>query len=141
MPNSERDSASTVQAAAPATSAGQALAPLSVREKLALVAEILAAYVVVRRRMMRENDIRVNRPVARRLARAVTRTLTPLPTDNRCLARSLVLDRLLERRSLQSVVVVAVRSEPDFAAHAWVEHDGLAVLPPGSSSFQRLIEL
>ena len=48
---------------------------------------------------------------------------------------------LLERRSLQSVVVVAVRSEPDFAAHAWVEHDGLAVLPPGSSSFQRLIEL
>ena len=38
MPNSERDSASTVQAAAPATSAGQALAPLSVREKLALVA-------------------------------------------------------------------------------------------------------
>ena len=156
MPNSERDSASTVQAAAPATSAGQALAPLSVREKLALVAEILAAYVVVRRRMLRETDIRVivaqvrgagagesrcNRPVARRLARAVTRTLTPLPTDNRCLARSLVLDRLLERRSLQSVVVVAVRSEPDFAAHAWVEHDGLAVLPPGSSSFQRLIEL
>jgi hypothetical protein len=120
------------------------------------VAEILGAYVVVRRRMMSENDIRVivahlrgagggerrcDRPLARRLARAVTRTLTPLPTDNRCLARSLVLDRLLERRSLQSVVVVAARSEPDFAAHAWVEHDGLAVLPPGSSSYQRLIEL
>jgi hypothetical protein len=71
----------------------------------------------------------------------VTRTLSLLPTDNRCLARSLVLDRLLERRSLQSVVVLAARSEPDFAAHAWVEHDGLAVLPPGSSSYQRLIEL
>jgi hypothetical protein len=159
MPESEPRMAATTPAGAPAgapaTNSGPALQPLTIGEKLGLVGEILNAYVVVRWRM-REKDIRVivahlrgdgqserhsDRALARRLARAVTRTLSLLPTDNRCLARSLVLDRLLERRSLQSVVVLAARSEPDFAAHAWVEHDGLAVLPPGSSSYQRLIEL
>ena len=80
-------------------------------------------------------------PQARRLGRAVARTLSLLPTDNRCLARSLVLDTLLTRRSLRSVVVFAVRAEPDFAAHAWVEHDGVPVLPPASPEYQRLIEL
>ena len=80
-------------------------------------------------------------PLALRLGRAVTRTLNFLPTDNRCLARSLVLDRLLSRRALRSVVVVAARSDPVFAAHAWVEHNGVAVLPPGAPGYQRLIEL
>lgn len=131
------------------------LAALTSTSKLSLVAEILGAYAVVRWRM-REPDIRTivarlrgnadserhsDYLLARRLARAVARTLTFLPTDNRCLVRSLVLDRLLTRRSLQSVVVLAVRSRPDFAAHAWVEHDGAALLPPGSADYQRLVEL
>ena len=128
---------------------------LNVSDKLGLVAEILRTYLIVRWRM-RDSDIREvvtrlrgNRLhetrsdylLARRLGRAVARTLSVLPTDNRCLARSLVLDTLLARRSLQSVVVLATRAEPDFAAHAWVEHDGVAVLPPGSASYQRLLEL
>jgi hypothetical protein len=133
----------------------QQLAPLTRAAKLALIGEVLRAYVIVRWRM-RGTDIRAvvgqlrgsgadeprtDFPLARRLARAVARTLSLLPTDSRCLARSLVLDRLLARRSLQSVVVVAARSEPDFAAHAWVEHAGVPLLPPGSSGYQRLIEL
>ena len=130
-------------------------APLSAAAKVGLAAEILRAYVIVRWRM-RDSDIRVivaklrgahatathtDRQQARRLGRAVARTLSLVPTDNRCLARSLVLDTLLTRRSLRSVVVVAARAEPDFAAHAWVEHDGVPVLPPGSPEYKRLIEL
>ena len=135
--------------------ASQRPARLSVAARVALAAEILRVYVIVRWRM-RDSDIRVivaklrgdhtaathtDRSQARRLGRAVARTLSLLPTDNRCLARSLVLDTLLARRSLRSVVVLAARAEPDFAAHAWVEHDGVPVLPPASSEYKRLIEL
>jgi Transglutaminase-like superfamily len=131
------------------------VARLGAAAKLGLVVEILRVYCVVRWRM-RGQDIRVivarlrgdgaagtltDQPHARRLGRAVARTLNLLPTDNRCLARSLVLDTLLTRRSLRSVVVLAARTEPDFAAHAWVEHDGVPVLPPGSPEYKRLIEL
>jgi hypothetical protein len=137
------------------TESSHGLAPLTSTAKLGLVAEILHDYVIVRWRM-RGPDIRAvvaqlrgdgqlerhsDYPLARRLGRAVARTLSFLPTDNRCLARSLVLDKLLARRSLRSVVVLAARAEPDFAAHAWVEHDGVPVLPPGSPSYKRLIEL
>jgi hypothetical protein len=129
--------------------------PLTAADKLRLVAEILRTYVIVRWRM-RGPDIRatvtllrgdgergthIDRLLSRRLARAVVRTLSLLPTDSRCLARSLVLDTLLARRALQSVVVVAARAEPEFSAHAWVEHDGLPLLPPGSPDHKRLIEL
>jgi hypothetical protein len=131
------------------------LAPLSPLAKARLVGEILGAYAIVRWRM-RGADIRVviaqlrgdqrsehrtDFHLTRRLARAVVRTLRLLPTDNRCLARSLVLDRLLTRRSLASVVVIAAQSGPKFEAHAWVEHDGVAVLPPGTEGYQRLVEL
>jgi len=128
---------------------------LTASAKLRLLAEILGVYVTVRWRMRgkdirnvvellrgeRTGDVHTNFLLARRLGRSVERTLSLLPTDNRCLARSLVLDTLLARRSLQSVVVLGVRAEPDFAAHAWVEHDGIPVLPPGSPRYQRLLEL
>jgi Transglutaminase-like superfamily len=132
-----------------------ALAPLTRRDKLSLVSEILPLYVRARWQM-RGQDVRkmVEHlrgipagepreafPQARRLGRAVARTLSVLPTDNRCLARSLVLDAMLTRRSLQSVLIVAVRAEPEFAAHAWVEHAGLPLLAPGSSAYQRILEL
>jgi hypothetical protein len=134
----------------------QRLAPIGRTGKLGLIAEILRVYAVVRWRM-RRSDIRTmvaelrgdadgrprgsNFPLARRLAKAVVRTLGFLPTDNRCLARSLVLDSMLTKRSLQSVLVLAARTEPTFAAHAWVEHDGVPLLPPGSDDYQRLIEI
>jgi hypothetical protein len=67
--------------------------------------------------------------LARRLSRAVSRTLTVLPTDSRCLMQSLVLTRLLSARSVPSRLVIGTRTDPPFMAHAWVECDGVAILP------------
>lgn len=78
---------------------------------------------------------------ALRLGRAVSRTLALLPGDTRCLRRSLVLLQLLTRRGISARLVIAARTDPDFLAHAWVEHDGVPVLVPASDSFGRLVEL
>jgi Transglutaminase-like superfamily len=78
---------------------------------------------------------------ARRLGRAVARMLSYLPGDTRCLVRSLVLTRLLARRAMQGTLVIGVRAEPEFAAHAWVEHGGEPVLDPGEESYGKLVEL
>lgn len=125
-------------------------------EKLALVGEILASYVTMWR-VLRLNDVllmgararavppagRVEDPlehlVARRLGKVVGRTLAVLPTDSRCLIRSLVLVRLLARRSIPSVLVIGVRKDAEFQAHAWVEHEGEPILPAGE--YTRLMEL
>lgn len=77
--------------------------------------------------------------VAVRLGLVVAKVLEPLPFDSRCLMRSLVLTAMLARRGITSSVVIGVRAEPEFAAHAWVESDGVAVLPPGR--FGRVIEV
>ena len=75
-----------------------------------------------------------------RLGRAVELTLRPLPFDSRCLVKALVLTRLLAKRSIESTFVLGVRAQPRFAAHAWVERDGVALLPT-TSDFHRLSEL
>jgi hypothetical protein len=125
-----------------------------------LVAEILAAYGPARLRLHRRRlpdlvaasrSTRRRPPVApaepeatreaARLGRAVTRTLALLPTDSRCLVSSLVLSRLLERRGIDARLVVAVCREPEFAAHAWVEHHGRPLLRSGGPGYQRLVEL
>jgi transglutaminase-like putative cysteine protease len=120
-----------------------------------LVAEIVAAYVPLLR-VVRRNDLpamvakaRAVEPVAAlpgdphdvavRLGGMVRRTLKVLPTDGRCLIQSLVLVRLLARRSIAVRVVIGVRGGDAFAAHAWVEHDAAPVLPAGR--FERLMEL
>jgi hypothetical protein len=77
--------------------------------------------------------------MALRLGRAVVKTLRLLPTDSRCLIRSLVLSRILTRRSIPHTLVIGVRKEPEFIAHAWVEHEGFPVLPAGE--YTRLTEL
>jgi len=71
------------------------------------------------------------------------RLLSVLPTDSRCLIRSLVLLALLERRGAGATLVVGVRTEPQFAAHAWVECQGEALLPmtDGDDRFERLTTL
>ena len=71
----------------------------------------------------------------------MARTLRWMPGDTRCLARSLVLTRLLARRGIPAKLVIGARAEPDFLAHAWVECEGEAVLSPGDGSFSRLVEL
>jgi hypothetical protein len=78
---------------------------------------------------------------ASRLGRAVQLTLRFAPGDTRCLTRSLVLTQLLARRRIPAKLVIGARTKPSFLAHAWVEHDGHPVLPPGESSFGRLVEL
>lgn len=131
---------------------------LRARERGRLGAEIIAAYlrarreldrapiaIVVERLRLGTPPIRAEGPEAlaeaRRLGRAVVRTLALLPGDTRCLRRSLVLVRLLGRRGISARLVIAVRTEPDFLAHAWVEHGGEPLLSPADKSFARLVEL
>jgi Transglutaminase-like superfamily len=130
--------------------------------KLRLLIEIVSVYTRVRLRM-RQNDLpklvafarrtdpspppglhpdsREARWVAVGLGRAVTKTLHALPTDSRCLVQSLVLTRLLAARGLPSSLVIAARSDPDFAAHAWVEYAGVPVLVAGDFADARLLEI
>ena len=61
------------------------------------------------------------------------------PGDSRCLIRSLVLVRVLARRAIPSMLVIGVRKNPGFKAHAWVEHEGKAILAAGD--YTRLTEL
>lgn len=122
-----------------------------------MLAEVLAAYVPLRR-SLKGNDlarmVRVARSttgarlkisaeeeheLALRLGNLVTGVLRRLPTDSRCLIRSLVLTRMLSARSIESRIVIGVSDDGGFGAHAWVEHDGRALLPVGS--FARLTEL
>lgn len=124
-----------------------------------LVAEILSAYVRVRW-LLRRHDLRTAVRILRappgaplagddrngtetglRLGRAVGRVLEHLPVDDRCLVRALVLTRLLSARGLESSVVIGVTAEPEFAAHAWLERGGTALLPPNRARFERLVTL
>jgi hypothetical protein len=117
-----------------------------------LVAEILSTYarawVLLRRRPLPDalaalrtarRPRRAEDP--RRLGRAVIRTLRLLPTDSRCLVRSATLTGLLADRGLPGTVVLGVRPGEEFAAHAWVELDGVPLLPDGQGRYERLAEL
>ncbi len=119
-----------------------------------VVAEILAAYARLQRRL-RRTDIRNlvasirARPVLRAagfdpgsieehivaisLANSVRRTLTILPADSRCLMQSLVLTWMLSSRAISTTLVVGVQPGPEFAAHAWLEHAGRPVSAAGVS--------
>lgn len=127
-------------------------------ERGRLAAEILGAYLRARRELQRGPIATVverlrSQPAparagagdtlteARRLGRAVARTLALAPGDTRCLVRSLVLMRLLAKRGIAATLVIGARAEPDFLAHAWVEYHGEPVLSPGDGSFGRLVEL
>ena len=132
--------------------------PLPAHAKAALVAEILAAYVHIRWTLRRTSLTRVlatlrssraARPrgeadaiaLGRRLAPVVARTLTALPAESRCLMRSLVLTRLLARRGVATQLVISVRPGARFAAHAWIEHQGAALLPADAPAFEQLVTL
>jgi Transglutaminase-like superfamily len=127
-------------------------------ERAALVIEIVAAYVEARLALRRApiasvvEGLRCHETLtheagmsdfeeARRLGWIVTKTLTFVPGDTRCLVRSLVLTRLLARREISAKLVIGARASPEFVAHAWVEHHGDPVLAPGDESFGRLVEL
>lgn len=134
--------------------------PYSPLERLALGLEVLLTYARVRWLLWRRDlhtvvaaidaDAPTRNPQAdgvdavklgARLARVTTRCLEPLPTDSRCLARSLVLMALLARRGVGSALVIGVRPGSDFAAHAWVEREGMPLLPSGGDNYSRLLAL
>ena len=118
-----------------------ALSPL---EKAILATEVLATYVracwLLSRRdlptaltRLRGDAVPAPAPAypftALRLSHAVTRILSALPMDARCLVRSLVLTAVLARRGIESTLVIGVRPDDEFAAHAWVEANGRRMLP------------
>ena len=131
--------------------------PTTLAERAALSLEVLAAYAFVRRELSRREfpdavaavrgtPARVQAggdaaALGRRLGAAAIRVLRVLPTDSRCLMRSLVLLRLLARRGIDAQLVLGVRGAGDFAAHAWVEHEHVALLATGGGAFDRLVEL
>ncbi|MGH2935422.1 MAG: lasso peptide biosynthesis B2 protein [Gaiellaceae bacterium] len=129
-------------------------------EKIALSLEVLRAYVRVRWLLVRRGlpeTVRIlrgglavhrvggpewqRRASAARYGRIVVRILRLLPTDGRCLMRSLVLASVLARRGIHGRVVIGVRPDPSFAAHAWIEVDGQPVLATDQEEFHRLTEL
>jgi Transglutaminase-like superfamily len=137
----------------------QNLDKLPLGDRVRLASEVLGTYVKVRWairdgdawRAVRHLRSSVGAPAptletgielvaAWRLARIVTRVLRRLPSDSRCLFCSLTLMCMLERRGIAQTLVIAARPKP-FAAHAWVEVDGQAILPDADPGFERLMEL
>jgi hypothetical protein len=78
---------------------------------------------------------------ARQIGHAVSRLLAPLPVDSRCLIRSLVLVRMLDRRDIPTRLIIGVQPGAADFAHAWVEVAGQPVLDPGEFHDLRLAEL
>jgi hypothetical protein len=125
-----------------------------------LAGEALIAYARARWRIARIDDARAlvvatrgesaaargvqstdHLPEARRVANAIARTLSLLPSDPRCMDRSLVLIDLLARREIPATLVIGARRDPGFRAHAWVELAGHPLLSPGDYAASRLVEL
>jgi hypothetical protein len=134
---------------------------LSTIAKATLAVEIVGDYVRVRRLLSR-TDLRHSLQTLRechsvslardadeakisgyRLGWAVQRTLRWIPGDTRCIVQSLVLTSLLARRGISSTMVIGVRTGDRFAAHAWIEHAGEAMLPaiPMGVAYDRLTEV
>jgi hypothetical protein len=122
-------------------------------ERLALVAEILATYVIVRWQVRRHDlpaavaALRAGRRLGvvdrepRRLAAFAERIVARIPGDSRCLMRSLVVLAMLSRRGVDARLVLAARPTPEFAAHAWVERNGDPLLPTRGFGDARMAEL
>jgi hypothetical protein len=122
-------------------------------QRVALVAEILTTYVIVRWQAHRHDlpaavaALRAGPRVSvvhrdpRRLATLVERVVAHIPGDSRCLMRSLVVLAMLARRGVDVRLVLAARPTPEFAAHAWVERHGDPLLPTRGFGDARMAEL
>jgi len=138
------------------TEADQRLSPFG---KALLAVEVLSTYARARWLLWRQDLPSVvvaveggrSKPVSAvasspqrlgtRLGRVTMRCLGALPTDSRCLVRSVVLMALLARRGIASALVIGVRPGTRFEAHAWIERDGQPLLPAGGGAYSRLLEL
>jgi hypothetical protein len=136
--------------------------PLAPGQKVLLAIELLLSYARVRW-LLRTSDLQTTLARLRatprrahssiepgsveaelvgvRLGYLVWSTLRLLPTDSRCLMQALVLTAALARRGLQGELIIGVKSEPEFAAHAWVEHRGTPLLPHEEYDERRLVEV
>jgi len=141
--------------------AGNPQVGFSIPDKVRLFVEILFAYARVRRilycyelpravELLRSARCEPNRRFGEeelvagggwRYALAVVKVLRLLPADSRCLVRSLVLMHVLARRGAETTFVLGVIPEPEFTAHAWIEHRGVPLLKPGRTGDGRLLEL
>jgi hypothetical protein len=138
--------------------AGAGRVHLGPSEKLALAWEILRIYVHARVLLVRKtlpevlHDLRGGRTLDQaydpeifregvRLGRRMNRLLASLPLDALCLVRSCVLVGLLTRRGIGCTLVIGVKPEPSFEAHAWVECAGVPLLDPAGPEYSRLTEL
>jgi len=135
--------------------------PLTTGQRVALAFEVLTTYCAVRlairgddlpaamSRLRGDFDQTTSATTtsedlhgpASRLGYVVSNILRLLPTDSRCLMRSLVLTKLLARRDIPSTLIIGVSAAPEFKAHAWVEHAGRPLLPSYGPMFSRLVEL
>jgi hypothetical protein len=79
-----------------------------------------------RQRPATRHDLAEAETVAR-LVRTAAAWSRPRPS---CLTRSLVLERLLRGWGLASALRIGVERPGTFAAHAWVEHAGVALGEP-----------
>ncbi len=141
-----------------ATDRGRPAPRLRPRERARLTAEIVGAYLAVRRLSARRRLPAVvtalrDAPVAPgaplpdprvdgvRLGKLVMRVLVLTPGGTKCLMRALVLTRLLARRgAADAQLIIAVLPGPAVLdAHAWVELDGRALLPPGGEHERLLV--
>jgi hypothetical protein len=128
---------------------------MPLRLRLGVAVEIVTSYALARWRLFR-GDVRevvtalrgdvvdshapeLACELGRRLAWPVRRTLDPLPWDSRCLMRSLVLLRMLARRGVACRLVIGVRPGDELTAHAWIEHQGIPLLP--TLGYERLTVL
>jgi hypothetical protein len=125
-------------------------------QRFRLVGEVLVTYVPLLR-LLRRNDAQAmvegarctrarivvpaseHHETAVRLGHVTNAVLSRLPSDKRCLIRSLVVVRLLANRSIDADLIIGVRNDEGFQAHAWVEHAGRPVLP--REGFHRLASL
>ena len=139
--------------------AAEAPRRLSLGDKARLVGEIASSYRRSRRLIRRQDlptalaQLRHGAPPEKgplprdrllegaRLGRVVGRVLGPLPLESRCLVRSLVLTELLARRAIPSTLVIGVKPGDSFGAHAWIELNGVPVLPSGDGQYVRLVDL
>ena len=123
---------------------------LTAAEVLALAVWVEIAIRVMPFSRVLERMTRASSPVAaaaasaneyRRLLGFVTVAYDVLPLPATCLRRSLVLYALLERRGVPSRLRFGVAKRgPAFAAHAWVECDGVA-RDEGTGRYSELREL
>jgi transglutaminase superfamily protein len=127
-------------------------------QRMALGSEIVRAYLLVRRLSARQPLPAVVAALRAapagpalvlpephidgvRLGRAVMRALVLTPGGTRCLMRSLVLLRLLARRGVtDGELIIAVQPGPAVLdAHAWIELESRALLPPGDGHERLLV--